>query len=56
MVGKTPRTSGIRDKYDRLILAIQRGDEYTDSEPDMVFNAGDRVWLVGDPKTLETLR
>ncbi len=56
LVGKTPRTSGIRDKYDGLVLAIQRGDEYTDSEPDMVFNAGDIVWLVGDPKTLETLR
>lgn len=56
LVGKTPRNSGIRDDYDALVLAVQRGDTYTDSEPDMEFKVGDIVWLVGNPATLERLR
>lgn len=56
LVGKTPRNSGLRDKYDALVLAVQRGDNYTDSEPDMVFNSGDIVWMVGNPTALEQLR
>lgn len=55
LVGKTPRTSGLRDNYDALVLAVQRGDLYIDSEPDLVFNAGDILWLVGNPDTLAAL-
>ena len=55
LVGKTPRTSGLRDNYDALVLAVQRGEEYTDTDPDMVFAAGDILWLVGSEKQLSAL-
>ena len=52
LVGKTPRNSGLRDKYDALVVAVQRGDYYIDSEPDLVFHAGDIVFLVGSQSKL----
>ena len=52
LVGKTPRTSGLREKYDALVLAVQRNDEYLDQDTELTFQPGDLVWLVGDPKNL----
>jgi CPA2 family monovalent cation:H+ antiporter-2 len=56
LVGKTPRTSGLLDYYDSLLLAVQRNDEYIDHTPDLEFAAGDVLWLVGDEKTLAQLK
>lgn len=56
LVGRTPRNSGLRDKYDLLVVAVQRNDEYIDQNPDMVFAAGDVVWLVGSRKMLDKLK
>lgn len=54
LVGKTPRTSHLREQCDALVLAIQRDDQYIDQDPDCEFRVGDLVWLVGDPKRLPT--
>ena len=55
LVGKTPRTSGLRDNYDALVVAVQRGDAFIDSEPDLVFHAGDIVFMVGSQSQLAPL-
>ena len=56
LVGKSPRNSGLRDRYDSLVLAVQRDEEYTDQDPDMIFEAGDILWLVGSEKVLNSLQ
>lgn len=55
LVGKTPRNSGLRDRYDALVIAVQRGDKYIDQDPDMTFRAADILWLVGRESLLMPL-
>ncbi len=56
LVSKTPRSSALRDTYDALVVAVDRGEEHIDSQPDLVFQPGDIVWLVGDPRKLASLK
>ncbi len=56
LVDKTPLTSSLRDTYNALAVAVDRGDEHIDSRPDLVFRPGDIVWLVGDPKQISKLK
>lgn len=56
LIGKTPRNSGLRDNYDTLVVAIQRGDTYIDQNPDIAFTAGDILWLVGPQSKLTPLQ
>jgi K+/H+ antiporter YhaU regulatory subunit KhtT len=37
-------------------LAVQRNDQYIDQSPDLEFEEGDMLWLVGDEKRLDKLR
>jgi len=56
LISRTPRTSALRDTYDALVVAVDRGDEHIDSKPDLVFREGDIVWLVGNPSKLAKLK
>lgn len=56
LAGHTPRDSALRDRYDALVVAVDRGDEHIDTRPDLVFRPGDLVWLVGDPQKLASLK
>lgn len=56
LIDKTPRSSSLRDRYNALVVAVDRGDEHIDSKPDLVFMAGDIVWMVGDPHQLAKLK
>ena len=56
IIGATPRSASIRDSYDAVVVAVHRGDQYIDSDPDLVFAQGDIVWLVGDKKNIERLK
>lgn len=56
LAGKTPRNSALRDHYDALVVAVDRGDEHIDTCPDLIFRPGDLVWLVGDPQKLASLK
>ena len=56
LVGRTPLTASLRDSYDAIVVAVQRGDEFIDSNPDLAFAPGDIVWLVGNVKKLNTLK
>lgn len=55
LIGKTPVTAKLRDNYDVLVVAVQRGEEYIDSDPTLMFAPGDIVWLVGNVKALPKL-
>ena len=56
LIGKTPRSSSLRDTYDALVVAVNRGDEYIDSRPDLLFQTGDIIWLVGNPTEINKLK
>ena len=55
LVGQTPRSSSLRDNYDAVVVAVDRGDEHFDDVPDLRFAPGDIVWLVGDRTKLDSL-
>ncbi len=55
LLGKTPRSAALRDSYDAVVVAVHRGDDFIDSDPDLVFAEGDIVWLVGDRTKVLTL-
>ena len=56
LISKTPQSSSLRDNYDALVVAVDRGDEHIDSRPDLVFQAGDILWVVGNPMKLAKLK
>lgn len=55
LLGKTPRSASLRDSYDAVVVAVHRGDDFIDSDPDLAFAEGDIVWLVGDRTKALTL-
>lgn len=55
LVGKTPLTSNLRDKYDVLVVAVQRGDQYIDTDPNLRFIPNDILWLVGSSSKLSSI-
>lgn len=55
LVGKTPLTSNLRDKYDVLVVAVQRGDQYIDTDPNLRFAPSDILWLVGQSSKLSRI-
>ena len=56
LIAQTPRSASLRDTYDALVVAVDRGEEHIDSQPDLVFQEGDIVWLVGNPVKLAKLK
>jgi CPA2 family monovalent cation:H+ antiporter-2 len=55
LVGKTTRTLKLRDNYDSLLVSLQRQEHHIDPTPDLKFEAGDILWLVGDKTRIATL-
>lgn len=56
LVGRTPISSGLRDNYEAIVVAVNRDDEFIDSNPELQFRPGDILWVVGNPKKLNTLK
>ncbi len=56
LISRTPLSSALRDTYDAIVVAVDRGEEHIDSKPDLVFQQGDIVWLVGNPTKLAKLK
>lgn len=57
IIGKTVADSHLTDCYYTMLVKILRPDgEYIQPEADTLLSAGDVIWLVGDPKILDTLR
>lgn len=55
LMGQTTASVSLRDRYNVLVVAIQRGDEYIKPTGEIPFSPGDIVWLVGDPATTARL-
>ena len=52
-VGKTLKESGIRDKYNCMVVGLERGEEnLLQPSPEIVFAKGDIVWIVGEEESL----
>ncbi len=57
IVGATLEDSHLREDYGALLVAVQRGeDDYISPTPDLIFKAGDILWIVGNPKQLSRLK
>lgn len=61
IVGKTLGNSGLRQNYFAMLLRVTRlaeggSTQELDPTPDLVFETGDRLWLVGDPAQIERLK
>ncbi len=54
LIGKTPRSSRLRNTYDALVLAVERGDDFFDHNPDLTFEQDDILWLYADRKNMLT--
>jgi CPA2 family monovalent cation:H+ antiporter-2 len=55
-VGKTLRDSGIRDRYNCMVVGIEKGQEnLTLIDPSHQFMAGDIIWVVGEEEALEKI-
>ncbi len=55
LIGKTPVTSNLRKDYEVLVVAVQRGEEYIDSNPSLQFATGDILWIVGPTKKIKNI-
>ena len=57
IVGKALENANLRENHGALLVAVQRNEEdYISPTPDLVFRAGDILWIVGDPKQLAPLK
>lgn len=55
-VGKTLRESGIRDKYNCMVVGLEEGKEtLSQVKPTRKFEKGDILWIVGEVDALDTL-
>jgi CPA2 family monovalent cation:H+ antiporter-2 len=53
MDGKTIRDSGVREKTNGLVVGIERrGRRLLNPESYTIFEKGDKVWIVGDPRLI----
>lgn len=55
IIGKTVVTSGLRERYESLLVAVQRDDKYVQPDAMLVFAPGDVLWIVGDVHRLKEL-
>lgn len=56
LINKTPSNAALRDNYDVLVVAVNRGGEFIDSNPNLKFAPGDIVWLAGSAKNIARLK
>ncbi|OSZ82841.1 sodium:proton antiporter [Chitinophagaceae bacterium IBVUCB1] len=56
LLGQSIRDSGIREKTNGLVVGIERnGQRILNPESTMVFETGDKVWIVGDAELIADL-
>lgn len=57
IIGKPLSETDIRGDYYSMLIKVKRGeDEFMTPTPDMVLQAGDIVWVVGDPKRFDNMK
>lgn len=55
IVGKSLKDARLREDYSALLVSVERGGEYLSPDIDLVFEASDILWIVGDPARLKPL-
>ena len=56
MTGKTLGESGIRDKYDCMVVGLEEGlESLTKISPSYTFQKGDIIWIVGEEAALQKI-
>ena len=57
LVGIALENAKLREDYGALLVAVQRGeDDYISPTPDLTFDSGDILWIVGNPKQMAPLK
>ncbi len=56
LVGHNVAETQLSTRYHSLLVSIMRNDVHFTPEASTVFEVDDYIWIVGDPKTIETLR
>lgn len=57
LVGKRLADTSLREDYKSMLVAVERGeDDYISPTPDIVFHAGDILWIVGDTELMKALK
>ncbi|MBP5498255.1 MAG: cation:proton antiporter, partial [Muribaculaceae bacterium] len=57
LIGKKLSEVRLREDYASLLVSLQRNeDEYLSPTPELVFDAGDVIWIVGDPEQYQKLK
>ena len=57
LIGKKLAEARLREDYKSLLVAVERGEEnFISPTPDIVFNQGDIIWIVGDKEKMKALR
>ena len=55
-VGRTLKESGIRDKYNCMVVGVEEGEESLSLiDPSRCFERGDIIWVVGEESSLQAL-
>ena len=55
LIGKTLAQANLRGRNHLLVVAIKRGRDFIDLTPSLRFEAGDVVWMVGQPSTADSI-
>lgn len=55
LIGKTIVSSNFRNVWEALLVAVQRGDDYLQADPSVVFATDDIVWVVGDVNRIDAI-
>ena len=57
LIGKRLGDTSLREDYKSMIVAVEHGeDNFLSPTPDMVFEVGDILWIVGDTTLMKRLR
>lgn len=57
LIGKRLGDTSLREDYKSMIVSVERGeDNFLSPTPDLVFQEGDIVWIVGDTKLMKGLK
>ena len=56
LIGKRLGDAHMREDYSSMLVGVQRGDEFLQPVPSLIFEQADEVWVVGDPKRMKALK
>ncbi len=56
LINATPSSASLRDKYDVLVVAVNRNGTFIDSDPNLKFLAGDILWVAGSKENINRLK